>query len=333
MKYLSDILNFATLEIAKNDGVEVDSKAKLSSLTEKEVEVVTKFFTLLSKENTDKKNIEFEVGKSKNPDKKIQEIQEFIESNISNDDVKFISSNIDISGLTVKDAETVKDFFSLIIAKGGLVGDNGKDGTDGMDGRDGKDGKVGLRGPKGQQGVPGEDGKDGVDGRDGKDGIDGRDGTYGSPDSPKDIASKLESLKGDKRLDASAIKNLPTHKGLSGKGVKYLSNLLDVNVASPASNETLVYNFSTGKWENGTSSGLSTSFETVSKNLDASGATLNYTGENLTSIDYINGIIKTLDYTGGNLTSVTLSGSTPGGITLTKTLEYTGENITEISYA
>lgn len=75
------------------------------------------------------------------------------------------------------------------------------------------------------------------------------------------------------------------------------------------------------------------SFETVSKNLDASDATLNYTGDNLTSIDYANGITKTLDYTGDNLTSVILSGSTPGGISLTKLLDYTGENITGISYA
>lgn len=56
------------------------------------------------------------------------------------------------------------------------------------------------------------DGRDGVDGRDGKngkDGRDGRDGKNGSPDTAEQIKGKLETLKGDARLDASAIKNLP----------------------------------------------------------------------------------------------------------------------------
>ena len=79
--------------------------------------------------------------------------------------------------------------------------------------------------------------------------------------------------------------------------------------------------------------GIADTFETVSKNLDASNATLNYTGENLTSIEYANGIIKTLAYTGDNLTSIVLSGSTPSGITLTKTFTYTGENLTGVVYS
>lgn len=78
--------------------------------------------------------------------------------------------------------------------------------------------------------------------------------------------------------------------------------------------------------------GIADTFETVSKNLDASGATLAYTGDNLTSITYTNGIIKTLAYTGDNLTSVVLSGSTPAGINLTKTLSYTGDNLTGVAY-
>lgn len=75
------------------------------------------------------------------------------------------------------------------------------------------------------------------------------------------------------------------------------------------------------------------SFETVSKNLDPSGATLNYTGDQLTSIDYVNGITKTLNYTGDQLTSIVLSGTTPSGIDLTKTLSYTGDNLTGIAYS
>jgi hypothetical protein len=79
------------------------------------------------------------------------------------------------------------------------------------------------------------------------------------------------------------------------------------------------------------------SFETVSKNLKAYPATLNYTGENLTSIEYDLGgglsIIKTLNYTDGSLTSVVLSGDTPAGISLTKTLDYTGDNLSGVSYS
>lgn len=54
--------------------------------------------------------------------------------------------------------------------------------------------------------VDGRDGKDGLDGRDGKD---GKDGVNGSPDTAEEIKGKLESLKGEERLDAFAIKNLP----------------------------------------------------------------------------------------------------------------------------
>jgi len=82
------------------------------------------------------------------------------------------------------------------------------------------------------------------------------------------------------------------------------------------------------------SSGSADTFETVSKNLDASGATLEYdVSGNLTSIEYGNGITKTLNYTGTNLTSVVLSGSTPDGISLTKTLSYTGGNLTGVAYS
>lgn len=78
---------------------------------------------------------------------------------------------------------------------------------------------------------------------------------------------------------------------------------------------------------------LADTFETVSKNLKAIDSTLNYTGENLTSIVYSNGITKTLNYTGDKLTSIVLSGSTPGGIELIKILSYTGDNLTSVSYS
>jgi len=56
--------------------------------------------------------------------------------------------------------------------------------------------------------IKGIDYKDGENGRKGKTGEKGEDGKDGSPDTPKEIKGKLESLKGEDRLDAKAIKNL-----------------------------------------------------------------------------------------------------------------------------
>ncbi len=58
----------------------------------------------------------------------------------------------------------------------------------------------------------GEDGKDGytpIKGKDYFDGENGKDGENGSPDTPEQVRDKLETLEGENRLDASAIKNLP----------------------------------------------------------------------------------------------------------------------------
>lgn len=79
--------------------------------------------------------------------------------------------------------------------------------------------------------------------------------------------------------------------------------------------------------------GAADTFETVSKNLDAEGATLTYSGETLTQIGYTSGVVKTLNYGVDGLSSVVLSGSTPGGIALTKTLIYTGGKLTSFSYS
>ena len=74
-------------------------------------------------------------------------------------------------------------------------------------------------------------------------------------------------------------------------------------------------------------------FETVSKNLSASGATFNYSMDRLSTIVYANGITKTFNFTGDKLTSIVLSGTTPAGVSLTKTLGYTGDSLTSISYS
>lgn len=75
------------------------------------------------------------------------------------------------------------------------------------------------------------------------------------------------------------------------------------------------------------------SFETVSKNLDAVGAVFGYTGDDLTSITYASGVIKSLTYGADGLASVTLSGAVPDGIATVKTFTYTGGSLTAVSYS
>lgn len=77
-------------------------------------------------------------------------------------------------------------------------------GDRGEKGEKGKDGKDGL-GLKGERGPKGDLGRNGLDGKNGKDGVDGKEG---SPDTPVQIKEKLSSLKGEDRLDKSAIKGL-----------------------------------------------------------------------------------------------------------------------------
>lgn len=221
---------------------------------------------------------------------------------------------------------------------------NGKDGRDGIDGKDGRDGKDGING---------KDGKNGSDGKDGRDGLDGV-----NPD-PNEVAvtaiNLLESYEGDARLSARALRDfeelvneildkgieptftesqiqtikdlLPKYPPINagGSGATFLKSLRDVDLSGLTKNAEGKYVLSTGS--------SADTFETVSKNLDASNATLNYSGSTLTSIDYANGITKTLNYTGSTLTSVVLSGSTPSGISLTKTLNYTGSTLTGVTYS
>lgn len=84
----------------------------------------------------------------------------------------------------------------------GETGDIGPQGERGFPGKDGRDGKDGINGK------PGKSGRNGTDGKDGKDGRPGRDGADGAELEGFEIVGKLEKLKGDARLDASAIKNL-----------------------------------------------------------------------------------------------------------------------------
>lgn len=133
------------------------------------------------------------------------------------DEIEELREEVEMVKESIPDLEKVLESVRGKQGKKGETGDDGytpvkgKDYFDGEDGRDGIDGKKGEKGDKGDQGKQGKDGADGVDGLDGAPGKDGADGTA---DEPEDIVEKLESLKGDDRLDASAIKNLP--KGTGG---------------------------------------------------------------------------------------------------------------------
>lgn len=87
-------------------------------------------------------------------------------------------------------------------------GDKGDPGSTGERGPQGVS-LPGPQGPAGPQGVPGRPGNYGPVGPKGTQGDKGLPGIDGSPDKPEDIKRKLESLKDEGRLDASAIKNLP----------------------------------------------------------------------------------------------------------------------------
>lgn len=82
-----------------------------------------------------------------------------------------------------------------------------------------------------------------------------------------------------------------------------------------------------------TAEALPDSFETVAANLDASGAVLAYSGGDLATITYANGVVKTFAYGPDGLASVTLSGNVPAGIDLTKELTYTAGNLSGFTYS
>jgi len=108
--------------------------------------------------------------------------------------------------------------------------------------------------------------KDGVDGKDGIDGVN-PDPSEIVPlvlekipkvelDTAEEIANKLETLEGDNRLDAKALKNLPEWNGLpNGGGWRNLFQLHDVNINSPTNGQVLKYNSINNLWENATDGG------------------------------------------------------------------------------
>ena len=75
-------------------------------------------------------------------------------------------------------------------------------------------------------------------------------------ESSEKIKEKLESLEGDGRLDAKAIKNLP--KPSFGGGIKRIDGALDTRIISPANGQTLVWNSTRQVWENSSAGGSGT---------------------------------------------------------------------------
>lgn len=110
--------------------------------------------------------------------------------------------------------DVVNSITSQPLPEKGEKGDKGENGKDGRDGVDGKNGRDGI------------DGRNGVDGADGKDGENGKDG---SSDTAEQVRDKLESLEGDDRLDAKAIKNLP--KAIE-KNFPYGTNIADITAGA-----------------------------------------------------------------------------------------------------
>jgi hypothetical protein len=168
---------------------------------------------------------------------------------------------------------------------------------------------VGRDGQDGANGQDGNDGRDGVDGSNGRDGKDGLNGVgireiYVDPD---DGHLYVEFTNG-RVTDAGLVKGKPGRDGKSGYGGGVVI-------------------------QSGGGSGIADTFETVSKNLSASGAVMGYTDGDLTTVTYANGIIKTLAYSLDGLASVTLSGNTPGGIALVKTFQYNSPDLSGFTYS
>ncbi|CAB4169737.1 Collagen triple helix repeat [uncultured Caudovirales phage] len=193
----------------------------------------------------------------------------------------------------------------------GPQGPAGKDGLNGRDGRDGKDGADGLNG------LDGRDGKDGLSGRDGKDGLqgltgrDGKDGLRGAQMFSV-ILDPAQTLGEDGDFAIAATGNL--FQKQKGAWSLFASFGGARGARGPA----------------GSSGAATENFESVSSNLNGYAATLAYVGGRLSAVTYAKpggDIVKTLNYTGDDLTSIVLSGNTPVGIALTKTFVYSGGNL------
>ena len=166
-----------------------------------------------------------------------------------------------------------------------------------------------ITGPSGAKGADGSDGADGAQGPQGETGPQGPQGIQGVKGDDGNVGPQGEQgIQGEQ--GPQGIQGIQGIQGVQG----------DQGFTGPQ----------------GPAGTFDDTFEVVSKNIRAWNATFAYTGDQLTSISYTDGvdtIVKTLNYTGDKLTSLVLSGDTPSGIDLTKTLSYTGEQLTGASYS
>ena len=190
---------------------------------------------------------------------KNKELAIFQELNQINDELQGVNESF--GGINLANLEQIK----------------GEQGEQGIQGETGPQGDIGPQGPQGEPGytpIKGIDYNDGEPGRTPEAGVDfdvpdeariiesiidlvpkPKDG---SPDSPEEVRSKLESLEGEERLDAFAIKNLPQYIKEKGKeilvgGIRFLENLADVSVTISDKRQDLLIQYDTTnkRWQDG----------------------------------------------------------------------------------
>jgi hypothetical protein len=126
--------------------------------------------------------------------------------------------------------------------------------------------------------IPGRPGRDGLDGISPsideivrqvipiipkpKDGKPGKDGVDGASDTGPQIVNKINDIEDGPKIDASHISGLPQYVktitksgGGSRAGATNMAMLTDTTITNPTNGQTLVFNATTGKWENGAGGG------------------------------------------------------------------------------
>lgn len=130
-------------------------------------------------------------------------------------------------------------------------------------------------------------------------------------DDAGQIADKLETLTGDKRLSATAIKDLPEfiQRIPNGGGWRNLFQLHDTNIVSPTNGQVIQYNSTTGRWENASAAGTGT-VTSVATDATLTGGPITTTGTlgiNLSNANtwlakqsFGTGLLKAIDVQGTN---------------------------------
>lgn len=148
----------------------------------------------------------------------IEEIEARVREEIADFKGKMEDSLLkEIEGLKLHlsaEAEKVRD--NVLKGVTQIKGEKGEKGNTGERGNEGEvkiQGVIGPQGPIGERGSRGERGERGEEGLLGQIGKPGEIGERGSSDTPEEVKDKLERLKGEARLDSSAIKGLQVVMG------------------------------------------------------------------------------------------------------------------------